>query len=129
MTNAFRDSPEYHFITGGYWVAHPGNIIDFRVNVARPDDPIMQGIDDFDFTSEQYYLLVDPSNEVLATTTFSGEHAYWTRNVVMPVAWKRHYGRGRVFYSALGHRAEEFDVPEMATILRRGMNWAARETP
>jgi uncharacterized protein len=34
-----------------------------------------------------------------------------------------------VFYSALGHRAEEFDVPEMATILRRGMNWAARETP
>ncbi len=129
LTNAFRASPEYHFVTGGYWVAHPGNIIDYRVNVTKPDDPIMQGIADFDFTSEQYYMLVDPSNEVLATTSFSGEHAYWTRGVVMPVAWKRNYGRGRVFYSALGHRASEFDVPEMATMVRRGMMWAAREQP
>jgi type 1 glutamine amidotransferase len=31
-----------------------------------------------------------------------------------------------VFYSSLGHVAAEFQVPEMKTILRRGMNWAAR---
>jgi type 1 glutamine amidotransferase len=70
---------------------------------------------------------VDPANEVLATTTFSGEHAWWIKGVVMPVVWKRHYGKGRVFYSSLGHKAKEFEVPEMATILRRGLNWAARE--
>ena len=127
MTDAFRDSVEYHFVTGGQWVAHPGNIIDYRVNITKPDDPIMHGISDFDYTSEQYYLHYDPSNEILATTTFSGEHAYWIDGVVMPVAWKRHYGQGRVFYCALGHKAEEFDVPEMATMIRRGMNWAARE--
>lgn len=127
LTDAFRDCVEYHFLTGGQWVAHPGNIIDYRVNVTKPDDPIMQGISDFDYTSEQYYLHVDPANEILATTTFSGEHVYWIDGVVMPVAWKRRYGRGRVFYSALGHKAEEFDVPEMATMIRRGMNWAARE--
>ena len=90
----------------------------------------MHGISDFDYTSEQYYLHVDPANEVLATTTFSGEHAYWIDGVVMPVVWKRRYGRGRIFYSSsLGHKAEEFDVPEMATMIRRGMNWAAREQP
>ena len=129
MTDAFRDSVEYHFLTGGQWVAHPGNIIDYRVNITKPDDPIMQGISDFDYTSEQYYMHVDPANEVLATTTFSGEHAYWIDGVVMPVAWKRRYGRGRIFYCSLGHKAEEFDVPEMATMIRRGMNWAAREQP
>ena len=73
----------------------------------------MEGIRDFDYRSEQYYMHVDPSNEVLATTTFSGEHASWTKGVVMPVVWKRRHGEGRVFYSSLGHVAKEFDVPEM----------------
>jgi type 1 glutamine amidotransferase len=126
MCDAFREAVEYQFMCGGQWVAHPGNIIDYRVNVTRPDDPVMQGIRDFNYHSEQYYMHVDPSNEVLATTTFSGEHAYWTKDVVMPVVWKRRYGEGRVFYSSLGHVAKEFEVPEMRTILKRGMLWAAR---
>jgi type 1 glutamine amidotransferase len=126
MGDAFREAVEYQFMCGGQWVAHPGNIIDYRVNVTRPDDPVMKGIGDFDYRSEQYYMHVDPSNEVLATTTFSGEHAPWIEGVVMPVVWKRRHGQGRVFYSSLGHAAKEFDVPEMRTILRRGMVWAAR---
>jgi type 1 glutamine amidotransferase len=126
MCDAFRDAVEYHFMCGGQWVAHPGSIIDYRVNVLRRDDPVMQGIEDFDYRSEQYYMHVDPSNEVLATTTFSGEHAPWIEGVVMPVVWKRRHGEGRVFYSALGHVAAEFEVAPMRTMLRRGMVWAAR---
>jgi type 1 glutamine amidotransferase len=126
MCDAFRDAVEYQFMCGGQWVAHPGNIIDYRVNIARRDDPIVQGIGDFDYRSEQYYMHVDPSNEVLATTTFSGEHADWIGGVVMPVVWKRRHGNGRVFYSSLGHVASEFEVAEMRTILRRGLVWAAR---
>ena len=124
--DSFRDSVDYQFIIGGQWVAHPGNIIDYTVNITRPDNPIMEGIEDFSYTSEQYYMHVDPSNEVLATTTFTGDHAYWINGVVMPVVWKRHYGKGRVFYSSLGHQAKEFDVPQMKTIFRRGATWAAR---
>ena len=127
MGDAFREAVEYQFMCGGQWVAHPGNIIDYRVTITRPDDPVMQGVQDFDYRSEQYYMHVDPSNEVLATTTFSGEHAPWIEGVVMPVVWKRRHGQGRVFYSSLGHVAKEFDVPEMRTILRRGMLWAARD--
>ena len=126
MGDAFREAVEYQFMCGGQWVAHPGNIIDYRVNIARPDDPIMEGIGDFDYRSEQYYMHVDPSNEVLATTTFSGEHATWIEGVVMPVVWKRRHGEGRVFYSSLGHVAKEFEVPQMRAILKRGMLWAAR---
>jgi type 1 glutamine amidotransferase len=126
MGDAFRDAVEYQFMCGGQWVAHPGNIIDYRVEITRPDDPIVAGLEDFDHRSEQYYMHVDPSNEVLATTTFSGEHASWTRGVVMPVVWKRRHGQGRVFYSSLGHLARELELPEVATILRRGLLWAAR---
>jgi len=126
MCDAFRDAVEYQFMCGGQWVAHPGNIIDYRINIVRRDDPVMQGIDDFDYRSEQYYMHVDPTNQVLATTRFSGEHAYWIEGAVIPVVWKRRHGTGRVFYSSLGHVAAEFDVPQMRTILRRGMVWAAR---
>jgi type 1 glutamine amidotransferase len=85
----------------------------------------MQGIASFAYRSEQYYMHVDPRNEVLATTTFDGAHAEWIEGVVMPVVWKTRYGRGRVFFTSLGHVAREFDVPQMATILRRGLVWAA----
>ena len=127
MADAFRDAVDYQFMVGGQWVAHPGNIIDYVVDITKPDDPIVAGIKSFPYHSEQYYMHVDPSNEVLATTTFTGEHAPWIDGVVMPVAWKRHHGQGRVFFSALGHQAKEFEVSEMATMLRRGINWAAKQ--
>ncbi|MEJ0012997.1 MAG: ThuA domain-containing protein [Bauldia sp.] len=126
MGDSFREAVEYQFMVGGQWVAHPGNIIDYTVNITRPDDPVVAGIGDFPYRSEQYYMHVDPLNEVLATTTFTGEHAPWVAGAVMPVVWKKHYGKGRVFYSALGHVASEFNVPPMKEIVRRGLIWAAR---
>lgn len=126
MCDSFRNNTEYQFMTGGNWVAHPGNIIDYTVNIVKPDDPIVKGLSDFRMKSECYYLHVDPSNDVLATTTFTGEHCPWIDGTAMPVAWKRSYGAGRVFYSALGHVASDFDVPECMEIARRGAVWAAR---
>jgi type 1 glutamine amidotransferase len=126
MCDSFRNETEYQFMTGGQWVAHPGNIIDYSVNIAKSGDEIVRGLSDFNYRSEQYYMHADPAIEVLATTTFTGEYCEWTKGVVMPVAWKKVYGKGRVFYSALGHTADEFSVPEMRTMFDRGMRWAAR---
>ncbi len=126
MGDAFRNNPEYQFACGGQWVAHPGNIIDYTVNIIDHDDPITTGLRDFAMRSEQYYLHVDPSNEVLATTTFGDEHAPWIGGTVMPVVWKRRYGRGKVFYCSLGHVDADFDVPEAQTITERGLLWATR---
>lgn len=126
MGDSFRNSPAYQFMVGGQWVAHPGNIIDYRVNIVNHDDPITAGLSDFAVRSEQYYMHVDPSNEVLATTTFTGEHAPWIAGTVMPVVWKRRWGLGRVFYCSLGHVPAEFELPEAREIVRRGMLWASR---
>jgi len=125
MGDAFRNETEYQFMVGGQWVAHPGGIVDYEVNITNRRDPITAGIRDFKMRSEQYYMHADPCNEVLATTTFSGEHAFWVEGCVMPVVWKRHYGRGRVFYTSLGHVAADLRVPEVLTIMTRGMLWAA----
>lgn len=124
--DAFRNSPEYQFMLGGQWVAHPGNLIDYRVQIADPAHPIAAGLADFAMHSEQYFMHVDPGNHVLATTTFDGEVAPWIAGTVMPVAWTRHWGSGRVFYSSLGHVLGDFDVPEARELTRRGLLWAAR---
>jgi uncharacterized protein len=124
IADSFRNNPDYQFMVGGQWVAHPGNIIDYRVNITDREDPITAGIDDFDMHSEQYYLHVDPSNQVLATNTFSGEHVEWIAGSVIPVVWKRRWGAGRVFYCSLGHVASDFEVPEAREIVRRGLLWA-----
>ncbi len=124
--DAFRQSALYQFMVGGQWVAHPDNIKDYTVQIIDHDDPITAGLNDFAMHSEQYYMQVDPSNTVLATTTIECEEAPWVNGCVMPVVWKRYCGEGRVFYSSLGHVASDFDVPEAREIQRRGLLWAMR---
>ena len=128
MGDSFRNNPDYQFMVGGQWVAHPGGIIDYTVNIVNHNDPITAGLADFGMRSEQYYMHVDPSNQVLATTSFNGAHGEtpWIVGTVMPVVWKRSWGQGRVFYSSLGHVAGDFEVREARTIMQRGMLWAAR---
>ncbi|WP_138469547.1 ThuA domain-containing protein [Poseidonocella sp. HB161398] len=126
MGDTFRKNTDYQFMVGGQFVAHPGNVIDYRVEIGS-GDPLLAGIGDFDYRSEQYYMHVDPRIEVLAETTFTGAHAPWVAGTRMPVAWKHRHGQGRVFYSALGHKAAEFGHPQMKEILRRGLLWAARD--
>jgi type 1 glutamine amidotransferase len=124
--DSFREDTEYQFMVGGQWVAHPGGGRKYTVQIVKPNDPIVKGLGEFEMNSEQYYLHVDPSNEVLATTTFDGEIHPWIKGCVMPQVWKRMYGQGRVFYSALGHNAKDFDVPEVKEIMKRGLLWASR---
>ena len=128
MCDSFRNNTEYQFMTGGQWVAHPGNIMDYSVNIskAKSSDPIVAGLQDFKVKSEQYFMHTDPGNEVLATTTFDGKICDWIDGTVMPVVWKRRWGKGRVFFSSLGHVNADFNVPEALTIQQRGMLWASR---
>ena len=126
MADSFRLNTEYQFMVGGQWVAHPDGIIDYEVNIIS-DDPIVEGIQAFRMKSEQYYLHVDPGNEILATTTFRGSvSSPWINGTTIPVVWKRMWGNGKVFYSSLGHVASDFDVDEAREIQLRGLVWAAR---
>lgn len=124
MGDAFRSNANYQFMVGGQFVAHPDDHHDYLVRLT--DDPIVAGLGDFVFHSEQYYMHVDPGNEVIATTTFETRSAPWINGTVMPVVWKRRHGAGKVFYSSLGHDARQVEVPQVRELTRRGMLWAAR---
>lgn len=128
MCDSFRNNVDWQFITGGNWVAHPGNDgVEYMVNIKHSSSPLLEGIKDFKVCSEQYYLHVDPAVEVLATTRFpvvQGPHSY-NKAVDMPVVWTKRWGLGRVFYSSLGHVANIVAMPEVTEIMRRGLLWAA----
>ena len=126
MGDSFRNNMNYQFMVGGQWVAHPGGIIDYDVEIIDRHDPITAGLPDFHMKSEQYLMHVDPSNQVLAVTTFGGEYCPWIEGTIMPVVWKRMWGAGKVFYSSLGHVAKDFEVPEVRKIVERGMLWASK---
>lgn len=123
--DSFRENTEYQFMVGGQWVAHPGGVIDYRVHITDRRDEVTKGLKDFDMHSEQYYMHIDPNVKVLATNTFNGDHAAWIDGNTVPVAWEKYYGKGRVFYSSLGHVMKDFDVPEALEIQKRGIRWAA----
>lgn len=123
--DSFRENTEYQFMVGGQWVAHPGGVIDYSVQVTDHKDEVTKGLKDFNMHSEQYYMQVDPNVKVLATTTFSGEHTSWIDGCIVPVVWKKYYGSGRIFYSSLGHVMKDFEVPEALEIQKRGIQWAA----
>ncbi|MFM7322830.1 MAG: ThuA domain-containing protein, partial [Armatimonadota bacterium] len=120
MCDAFRNEPDWQFLTGGQWVAHPGDDgVRYSVEIRDPDHPIVQGVaPSFDLESEQYYLHVDPAVRVLATTRFPVADGPHHRNgpVDMPVVWTKYYGEGRVFYNALGHTAAVAGLPDVARL-------------
>jgi type 1 glutamine amidotransferase len=128
MCDSFRTNVDWQFMTGGQWVAHPGNDgVEYTVNVKPDSGPILKGIDDFTVKSEQYYLHVDPAVEVLATTRFPvapGPHSL-NKPVDMPVVWTKRWGVGRVYYCSLGHKADIVEMPQVKLMMRRGFRWAA----
>lgn len=128
MCDVFRTNVDWQFMTGGQWVAHPGNSgVEYAVNIRHSSSPILEGIEDFTVKTEQYYLHVDPAVEVLATTRFPlapGPHSL-NKAVDMPVVWTKRWGVGRVYYCSLGHSADIVAMPQVTLMMRRGFLWAA----
>lgn len=129
MCDSFREATEYQFMTGGQWVAHPGNDgVEYMVDIRDRDHFITEGSpQSFAVKSEQYYLHVDPAVRVLATTRFPVADGPHSRNgiVDMPTVWTKYYGEGRVFYNALGHNASVVAQADALRLCERGFLWAA----
>ena len=133
LGDAFRDNLKYQFIVGGQFLFHPGGHIDHSIKIIDKSDPITQGLKDFNLKkTEQYYMLVDPNIKVLAISEFDREKYEKPKKKenkvtgsTMPVVWKKNYGKGRIFYSSIGHHLTEFDVPEVMTMQMRGFRWAS----
>ncbi len=123
MGDAFRGNIDYEWAVGGIFVGHP-HIGDYTVRLTANQHEITNGLPlEFPYNSEQYYMLVDPSIHVLADTLYDHDG----RRAVMPVVWTRSLGKGRVFFSALGHQAQEFsDFPRVKDMTVKGLLWAMR---
>lgn len=126
MGDSFRNNVDYQFMVGGQWVQHPGNTLDYDVHIVDKNDDITKGMKDFHMKSEQYYMHIDPNVKVLATTKFTGANNAWIDGAVLPVTWKKSFGKGRVFYTSLGHSvAHVTEVPESLEMIKRGIKWAS----
>lgn len=125
--DAFRTQCYFQFMVGGQFVGHPGNNKDYTVDIADPSHPVTQGLSSFTMqATEQYYMHIDPAVQVLATTVVNQPTLAWLEGTVMPVAWVRPWGQGRVYYCALGHKTEDFSVPSAQALLIQGLRWASR---
>ncbi|MEM6883674.1 MAG: ThuA domain-containing protein [Verrucomicrobiota bacterium] len=122
MGDAFRGDTEYEWMVGGHFVGHP-HVGEYTVQRTSIQHPITEGFpDEQPYNSEQYYLVTDPANEVLIDSTY----VYEGKSCTMPVAWTKHWGAGRVFYSSLGHQPSEFtDFPAVKEMTVRGLLWAS----
>ena len=137
IADSFRKQTNYQFMIGGQFVEHPGKIKKFTVNFLK--DELTEGLNDFKIETEQYYMHYDPNIEIIATSKFDGKpfipnntdfllDPTWIDGVVMPVAWKKRYGLGKVFNLSIGHDPEEFKKhPDAWKLLTRGFVWAMRD--
>ena len=125
MGDAFRKTPEYEAMVGGQFLKHPykGK---YDVNIQASDHPVMKKVPaDFDYSSEKYFMRLSDDITVLADTDYSSIKP----GLRMPVVWVKKWGKGRVFYSALGHNVplEYEKYPEAKVILIEGCRWATRK--
>lgn len=124
--SAFLANRPYKLLLGGQFVAHPGDFdVTYRVELNRQHE-MTRDLDDFTLTGEQYYLLIDPAVDVLATTKIDGAQFTWLKGITMPYAWIREWGNGRVFYCVAAHTVDDLKQPTIFELIRRGIAWATR---
>lgn len=139
IADSYRSNADYLQLVGGQFACHPGkdpadrvgdekdNFIPHRVEIRSTDHPITAGLDSFDLLTEQYWVLSDEYNEVLATTTVAAQPwNEWSRPLVSPAVWTRQWGEGRVFVATPGHSPDILQVPQVRTMVERGLLWASR---
>lgn len=141
IADSFRNNADYLQLIGGQFAAHPGkapeerigeqsdNYRPYTVNMteAAAAHPITRGIADFELTTEQYWVLHDDYNDVLATTTQAVRPwDPWNREITSPAIWTRQWGKGRIFVSTPGHHVDILEDSNVRTIIERGLLWASR---
>jgi type 1 glutamine amidotransferase len=142
IADSYRNSADYLQMIGGQFAHHAAkapkdqlageqadNYLTYTVNIVpeKADHPIVAGISDFELTTEQYWVLSDSYNDVLATTTVAARpFDPWHRPITTPTVWTREWGKGRIFVCTAGHRLEVLDDPNVRTIVERGLMWASR---
>ncbi len=124
--------PEFEKLAGRVWFGSepgPGKrqhdpYGPFRVELVRPEHPVVRGMADFDTQDELYTCLTGNTPiEVVAQAKSKVDGQYY------PMAFLARYGQGRTFHCVLGHDVKALSVPGVQELYRRGCAWAAGLTP
>ena len=133
-TDTFYTWPDYLDLIGGYFNDHPWHqavsievvdpsdpLVAFLGNSLQIEDEIYQ-ISDFDHRGSHVLLRLDESSVDLTRSSVRRRFYGW------PLAWTRSYGRGRVFYTALGHEAAVWQDARYQRILMNAILWTMRRS-
>ncbi|MGL3149161.1 ThuA domain-containing protein [Microbacterium sp. A82] len=141
IADSYRNSSDYLQLIGGQFATHPAkhpdareggeadNFLPYTVELTELGraHEITAGLDDFTLNTEQYWVLADDLNDVLATTTHPAQPYHpWHRPIVSPAVWTREWGQGRIFVATPGHDPAVLRDDNVRTIIERGMLWASR---
>ncbi|SDT29373.1 ThuA domain-containing protein [Microlunatus soli] len=142
IADSYRNEADYLQLIGGQFAHHQvrdrpenltggasNNFVRYTVDIVddQADHPIVAGISDFELETEQYWVLSDDYNDVLATTTIPArDFDNWHRPITCPAIWTRQWGEGTVFVCTPGHQLTVVQDPSVKTIIERGLLWVTR---
>lgn len=142
IADSYRASSDYLQLVGGQFATHPSrepsqlregseenNYLTYTITMTELGrrHPITDGTEDFELTTEQYWVLHDDLIDVLATTTHPVRPWHpWHRPIHSPAIWTRLWGKGRIVVSTPGHSLEILRDTNVRTVIERGMLWASR---
>ncbi len=123
-------------LIGARFLAHPRNpqFQEARVVVADPASPLATGLPaEWKLKDEWYSFKSNPRKSGAKVLLTLDESSYQPNDpggpdlrmgTDHPIAWTNCIGRGRAFYSAIGHRPEMYSEPTYVTVLENAMSWA-----
>ena len=131
-TTAFLSWPEFGELLGGRFDNHPWGSVHASVINEDPSFPATRHLPPvFDLTDE-FYQAKDFTRENthvvlrLDTSKLPANPNFHRTDGDFPLAWAKMYGKGRVFYSALGHDAKTWDNPDVYRIYFEAIKWALK---
>jgi type 1 glutamine amidotransferase len=131
---AFFSWPEFGAMLGGRFDEHPWNIIDGTVVVDDATFPAMRHMPPRAVFHDELYQLKDFSRDrIHVLAHLDASRLDLTAPLVhrkdgdFPAAWSKTYGSGRVFYSILGHAAEDWDNPLLQQMYVQAIRWSLRQ--
>ena len=128
--------PEYGEMLGAYFDTHPWFITTARMKVERPEFPGLQGFAANPTIRDEHYQFREPFDrnnvDVLmsidnTSVDLKNENVHRT-DADFPVAWVKTYGKGRVFYSYLGHLDSSWDDQRVQSMYIEAIKWAVGDT-
>jgi len=122
-TDAFKRSDPYWEMVGGRFAGHGGG--KFQVVILDHEHVITKPMADFEIQDETYRHRYHPESEKLLHHLIRCNRGKEQQSM----AWVRPYGKGRMFYTSLGHGTPAWKNPAFQRLVVRGLYWAVGREP